>query len=110
MRDESVAISAVTRAEMRTGQMRMATNDKRLVSIDQMLQLLPALDWTSICADLYGRIHSFLATTGQPISICDVQIAAHALAENLTLVTHTTRRFERIERLRLEDWTGLESL
>ncbi|MFM6022930.1 MAG: type II toxin-antitoxin system VapC family toxin, partial [Dolichospermum sp.] len=34
----------------------------------------------------------------------DFQIAAIALANNLILVTHNTREFQRVENLQLEDW------
>jgi tRNA(fMet)-specific endonuclease VapC len=34
----------------------------------------------------------------------DLQVAAIALANNLILVTHNTREFERVEGLNLEDW------
>ena len=35
---------------------------------------------------------------------CDLLIAAIALANDLTLVTHNTREFSRVAGLRLEDW------
>ena len=41
---------------------------------------------------------------GTPIGSYDLQIAAIALANNLILVTHNTREFERVEGLQLEDW------
>lgn len=104
MADEHVGISAVTRAEIRAGQFRMAVQDKRRGAIDQMLDVLPVLVWTAKAADIYGETHTFLMNKGQPIGIMDVQIAAHALAENLILVTHNTRHFERIPGLTLEDW------
>jgi len=34
----------------------------------------------------------------------DLLIAAHALAANLSLVTASTREFERIPSLRVENW------
>ena len=34
----------------------------------------------------------------------DLQIAAIAVANDFTLVTHNTREFERIDDLKLEDW------
>ena len=34
----------------------------------------------------------------------DMLIAAHAKSENLIVVTHNTREFERVEGLKLEDW------
>jgi len=33
-----------------------------------------------------------------------LQIAAIALANNLTLVTHNTREFGRVDGLQIEDW------
>ena len=45
-----------------------------------------------------------LASAGTPIGAYDLQIAALALANNLILVTHNTREFERVDGLRLEDW------
>ena len=43
---------------------------------------------------------------GTPIGAYDLQIAAIALANNLILVTHNTREFERVDGLQLEDWEG----
>ena len=104
MVDEYVAISVATRAEIRAGQYRMTAQDKRRTAIDQLLDVLPVLVWTAQAADIYGETHTLLMKNGQPIGIMDVQIAAHALAENLILVTHNTRHFERIPGLKLEDW------
>ena len=104
MADEHVAISVVTRAEIRAGQFRLDAQDKRREAIDQMIETLPTLVWTTHAADIYGEAHTLLMNRGQPIGIMDVQIAAHAMAENLILVTHNTRHFERIPGLKLEDW------
>ena len=41
---------------------------------------------------------------GTPIGELDTLIAAHALAEGLTLVSHNTRRFKQVAGLRLVDW------
>jgi tRNA(fMet)-specific endonuclease VapC len=104
MVDEYVGISVITRAEIRAGQCRMEAQDKRRGAIDQMLDALPTLVWTTQAADLYGEAHILLMNKGQPIGSLDVQIAVHAMAENLVLVTHNTRHFERIPGLKLEDW------
>ena len=40
----------------------------------------------------------------EPIRQEHLQITAIALANNLTLVTHNTREFERVQGLQLEDW------
>lgn len=45
-----------------------------------------------------------LAQTGTPIGEIDLLIAAHALAEDLTLATNNTREFEQVHGLKLENW------
>ena len=107
LRNNELAISVVTRAETRYGQALLQANDKRHASIDLLLEAIPTLLWTPDAADLYGAISAKLRKIGQPIGDLDVMIAAHALAENLILVTHNTKHFERIEGLKMEDWMGV---
>ena len=104
MQEQDVAISVITRAETRYGLGLLNTNDKRRASVGLLLQAFPVLAWTSDAADLYGEIAAHLQLTGQTIGEMDTMIAAHALAENLILVTHNTRHFERVPGLKLEDW------
>jgi tRNA(fMet)-specific endonuclease VapC len=51
-----------------------------------------------------GQIRARLASAGTPIGACDLLIAAIALAHNLTLITHNTREFGRVDGLQVEDW------
>ena len=104
MAARTVAISAITRAELRYGLALMQADDARIMLIERFLQETPTLEWTAVAADHYGRLAAQQKQTGTPIGILDTQIAAHALAENLPLVTHNTRHFERIPGLRLENW------
>lgn len=101
---QSAAISAITRAELRFGQTGMAAADKRRRAIDLVLTQLFVLPWTLAAADHYGSIKNTLKCQGTPIGDMDTQIAAHALAEDLILVTHNTRHFEKVPSLKLEDW------
>ncbi len=55
-------------------------------------------------AELFGSIKAQLFAAGTPIGPFDMQIAAIALANGLTLVTHNTREFGRVGGLNLEDW------
>lgn len=99
-----MAISAITRAELRFGQMGLPPQDRRRPLIDGFLLQLPSMEWNSDAADRYGTLKHTLKTQGMPIGEMDTQIAAHALAEKLILVTHNTRHFEKIPGLKLEDW------
>lgn len=51
-----------------------------------------------------AEVRAVLATKGTPIGPYDLQIAAIALVNDLILVTHNTREFNRIEGLKIEDW------
>ncbi len=102
---QSVAISVLTRAELRYGQAGMTLDDKRRGLIDRFLPRLPNLQWTEAAADSYGDIKAAHKRIGRLIGEIDTQIAAHAITEGLTLVTHNTRHFERVPNLKLEDWT-----
>ena len=99
-----IAVSVITRAEIRYGQELMAADDKRRRRIDLLLDEITTLPWTTAAADRYGEIKALLRRQGVPVGEMDTQIAAHALAENLPLVTHNTRHFERIPGLKLQDW------
>ena len=87
LKERSVAISAITRAELRYGQRGMAPDDRRRPLVDSFLQRLPSVEWSIEAADHYGPLKQTLA-----------------LAEKLILVTHNTRHFERVPGLTLEDW------
>ena len=101
---QSAAISVITRAELRFGQAGLVAADKRKRAIDLVLTQLTVLPWTSAAADIYGTLKDKLKRQGTPIGDMDTLIAAHALAEDLILVTHNTRHFEKAPGLKLEDW------
>ena len=103
---QNIAISAMTRAEIRSSLELMEALDKRRRRIDLLLSELPVLPWNTVTADQFGRINAHLRRNGTPIGDMDTLIAAHALAEKLTLVTHSTRHFEKLPGLKVEDWMG----
>ncbi len=104
LKRHSVAISVITRAELLYGQAGMTPVDRRRGLIDSFFLRLPSLEWGVTAADLYGPLKDSFRREGKPIGEMDTQIAAHALAEKLILVTHNTRHFENVPHLKLEDW------
>jgi len=56
-------------------------------------------------AEHYAQIRDDLETNGQVIGPFDLLLAATALANDLTLVTHNTGEFKRVADLRVEDWS-----
>ncbi|MEM6713811.1 MAG: virulence-associated protein [Cyanobacteria bacterium P01_D01_bin.6] len=55
-------------------------------------------------AQICGQLRAHLSSQGTPIGAYDLQIAAIALANQLTLVTHNVREFSRVRGLGIEDW------
>ena len=55
-------------------------------------------------AQIYGVIRAALEKEGRSIGPNDMLIAAIALANELTVVTHNTAEFGRVPGLLLEDW------
>jgi len=63
-----------------------------------------SLPFDDTCAQHYGSIRRELERLGTPIGPNDLMIAATALANDSTLVTHNTEEFSRVVDLRWEDW------
>ena len=99
-----VAISSITLAELQYGVQASANVEKTTIALYKFLSIVEILDFDSSAATEYGKIRADLKRKGTPIGNMDMLIAAHAKSENLIVVTHNTREFERVEGLKLEDW------
>jgi tRNA(fMet)-specific endonuclease VapC len=109
LESENVAVCSVVRLELLYGGWR-SNNPQRTLEIQrQFLDQFISLLFDDAAADICARVRANLATLGTPIGSNDLQIAAIALANNLTLVTHNTGEFSRVEGLKLEDWEVGES-
>lgn len=99
-----VAISSITLAELEFGVQASANIEKNTIALYKFLSIVEILDFDSSAATEYGKIRANLKRKGTPIGNMDMLIAAHAKSEDLIVVTHNTREFERVEGLQLEDW------
>lgn len=102
--NRGIAISSITLAELEYGVYASASRERNTVALLKFLSVVEVLPFGSGAAEEYGIIRAELRKMGTPIGAMDMLIAAHAKAEKLTVVTHNTREFERIEGLQLEDW------
>lgn len=104
---KDIALCSVVKAELFYGAYRsnhpQRTLERQQVFCSQFVSL-PFQDAAALWA---GRIRAELAQAGTPIGSYDLQIAAIAIANDLTLVTHNTQEFERVEGLPIEDWEAL---
>lgn len=98
-------ISAITVAEIVYGACKSARREQHIHNLEHLL--LPnvnVLDFDCAAAYVAGEVRADLETRGQPLAFVDIQIAATALAHDLTLVTGNTQHFDRIDGLQVEDW------
>lgn len=98
------AVCSVVKAELFFGALRSQNPIKSMSGQRQFLSLFISLPFDDAAAEQYAQIRADLTTKGTPIGSNDLLIAAIALANGLILVTHNTREFGRIARLKIEDW------
>lgn len=98
-----VCVSAIVASEFRFGAAkRGAARLTRLV--EELLQRFPVVPYTADASTVYAQIRRDLALAGTPIGPVDTFIAAHAMAEKVTLVTDNIREFARVPGLNVENW------
>jgi len=97
----SVVVAERCYAALHSAPAHQAMNLALLTKLRQQFVSLPFDD---VAAEEYGKIRAHLAALGTPVGPHDVMIAAIALTNQMTLVTHNTAEFSRVPSLTLEDW------
>ena len=72
--------------------------------VEHFCSQLDGLGYGAKAAQHDGSIRAALELRGQTIGVNDLQMAAHARSEGLTLVTNNMRAFERVGALQLQNW------
>ena len=98
------AVCSVTKAELFYGAMRSNNPTQSMRGQQEFLELFISLAFDDEAARISGRIRAQLTDRGTPIGPYDLQIAAIALAHDLTLITHNVGEFNRVQDLKIEDW------
>ena len=100
-----LSLSSITLAEILYGiEKSPVKKEVRRFKLQQILSVTHLYEFDAAAAQSYALIRTQLEKTGSPISERDTQIAAIGLARNLTIVTHNVKEFNRVDRLRVEDW------
>ncbi len=100
----SLRLCAPVEAELWFGVAKSAQQEQNRSRLLTLLKWLPSLPFADQATQHFGNIRAHLAGQGTPIGPYDLQIAAIAVAHDLTVVTHNTREFARVPGLKLEDW------
>jgi len=99
-----IALCSIVKAELLYGALKSARPDRNVGRLRPFFSRFVSLPFDDASADEYGEIRVQLEAAGTPIGPNDLCIAAIAKANDLSLVTHNTAEFSRVEDLRLEDW------
>lgn len=101
-----VCMSVVTRAELLYGVEVSPRRAHDAAALSAFLPYVDAVPFDEAAADHYAAIRADLKRRGAMIGANDLFIAAHARALDLTLVTNNIAEFDRVDGLRLENWTS----
>ena len=99
-----VAVSSITVAELHYGVERSNNPARERAGVENLLGAVVILPFDSKAAEGYGMLRRYLERRGEIIGQFDLLIAAHAVAQNATLVTNNAREFSRVPTLLIEDW------
>lgn len=99
-----IAVCSVVKAELFYGSKKSKNPTLNLAKQMKFLNQFQSLPFDDNAALIFGEIRAELAGQGKIIGPYDLQIAAIALANDLTLITHNTSEFSRIGNLKIEDW------
>lgn len=100
---DKVCTSIIVAAEVRFGIVRKGSARLQREA-SRVLDGLPILPFEAPADAHYAALRAHLERQGRPISANALLIAAHCLALDATLVTHNTREFERVPKLKIVDW------
>ncbi len=99
-----ILLCDVVKFELYYGAYRSSRQQQNLARLERFFDEFQSLPFDGESAIVCGHIRTQLESQGTPIGAYDYLIAAIALAHNLTLVTHNTKEFNRVESLKVEDW------
>ena len=98
-------VSVITEAELRFGVARRPQANRLATTVAVFLQDTPILPWTSATAQAYAELRTRMESAGVGLSAMDLLIAAHAWAEDCTLVS-ADGAFVHVPGLRVLDWSA----
>ena len=101
---EEVFISSITFFELDSGSRKGIKVAENLARLQRFVSMVKVLPFDTEEAREAGIVRQHLNAIGQPIVNFDLLIAGHALALDAVVVTNNVKAFERVPRLKVENW------
>lgn len=103
-KDDEMSLSVISYGELVFGAKKSGSVEKNLKTVEYIKSIFSLVDVTPDVMDVFGELKAKIQKTGRIIDDMDLLIASTAIAENMILVTHNTKHFEKIPNLRIQDW------
>jgi tRNA(fMet)-specific endonuclease VapC len=101
-----MCISSITLAELIYGVEKSSLPERNRRNVEDFVSRLDVLSYDDAAAAHYGDIRADLERKGTTIGVNELHISGHARSQGLILVTNNTKEFERVEGLRIDDWSS----
>jgi tRNA(fMet)-specific endonuclease VapC len=102
----SVCISAITAGELAFGLAKRPEAVALKAAVSEFLRRVEVLPWDDAVAQTYGTLRAQLQSQGTTLAALDMQIAAHALHMNATLIS-SDKAFKKNHQLSVQSWLEL---
>ena len=105
--NKGLHISGITLAELEFGieNANPEYYSRNRIALMEFLTLFKIMNFDENASKEYGKIKKSLKDRKCLIEPFDILIGAHAKSLRMTLVTSNTKEFEKINELKIEDWT-----
>lgn len=103
-KDNHMSLSVISYGELVFGAKKSKAVEKNMETVNAIKSIFPLLEITSEIMNIFGEIKAYTQKIGKTIDDIDLLIAATAITNNFTLVTHNTKHFKNIPNLKVEDW------
>ena len=103
-KDKHMSLSVISYGELVFGAKKSKAVEKNMETVNAIKSIFPLLEITSEIMNIFGEIKAYTQKIGKTIDDMDLLIAATAITNNFTLVTHNMKHFENIPNLKVEDW------
>ena len=101
---KKIRFCSMVKAELYFGAYNSSRKRKNMNLLRRLFSKYESLPFDDNAAKIYGKIRAELKARGTPIGPNDLLIAATALSHKAVLITHNTKEFEKVARLKLKDW------
>jgi len=103
--DSRIFISSITVAELYYGAYHSSKPKENYQLINELVTEINVLNFDAEAGEQFGKIKTDLKRTGKIINDSDLFIAASAICRDMILITNNEKHFQRIENLKIQNWT-----